>query len=189
MPPVHIPDDGRRQADGAALHALFVEVFGLHNALSHVMDHVHSLSDLTAAQHHILSIIHDHAPVTVPDIAFRLHTSRQHVQQVCNTLQDKGLVTFEANPRHKRSKLVAMTPAGREALLTSQRMEFEFIQEHLGHTAGASEAGTRQAAALLRALTTAVTEGISVVKSGESQAADVDAGEDAVLDPRQLVKE
>jgi len=53
-------------------------------------------------------------PMTVPDIARMRPVSRQHIQTLANEMADEGLVTFEENPRHKRSKLVAATPKGQK---------------------------------------------------------------------------
>lgn len=52
-------------------------------------------------------------PMTVPDIARMRPVSRQHIQALANEMAEEGLVEFTANPRHKRSKLVAATEKGR----------------------------------------------------------------------------
>src|SRR6266542_1186720 len=57
-----------------------------------------------------------HSPATVSDIARRLHLARQSVQRVADVLQREGLCTYRDNPRHRRAKLVELTPAGRSAL-------------------------------------------------------------------------
>ncbi|MHA3914183.1 MarR family winged helix-turn-helix transcriptional regulator [Halovulum sp. GXIMD14793] len=40
--------------------------------------------------------------------------SRQGFQRTANALQKEGLVSFEANPKHKRARLVMLTPKGRQ---------------------------------------------------------------------------
>src|SRR5262250_455867 len=51
-------------------------------------------------------------PLTVPQIAEMRPTSRQRMQRLADELAADGLVTFVDNPRHRRSKLVRLTPKG-----------------------------------------------------------------------------
>jgi DNA-binding MarR family transcriptional regulator len=51
-------------------------------------------------------------PLTVPQIAQMRPTSRQRMQRLANELAAEGLVEFVDNPRHRRSKLVRLTPKG-----------------------------------------------------------------------------
>ncbi|MGF1610430.1 MAG: MarR family winged helix-turn-helix transcriptional regulator [Kiloniellales bacterium] len=51
-------------------------------------------------------------PLTVPQIAQMRPTSRQRMQRLANELAAEGLVEFIDNPRHRRSKLVRLTPKG-----------------------------------------------------------------------------
>ena len=51
-------------------------------------------------------------PLTVPRIAQMRPTSRQRMQRLADELAAKGLVEFVENPRHRRSKLVRLTPEG-----------------------------------------------------------------------------
>ncbi len=50
---------------------------------------------------------------SVPEIARAYNVSRQHVQVSVNALTQKGLVTTEENPNHKRSPLIALSSKGR----------------------------------------------------------------------------
>lgn len=52
-------------------------------------------------------------PLTVPQIAQMRPTSRQRMQRLANELAAEGLVEFIDNPKHRRSKLVQLTPKGR----------------------------------------------------------------------------
>ena len=54
------------------------------------------------------------APRTVPKLARMRPMARQNMQKIVNEMADAGLVRFEDNPAHKRSRLVALTEAGRE---------------------------------------------------------------------------
>lgn len=51
-------------------------------------------------------------PLTVPRIARMRPTSRQRMQRLADELAAEGLVRFIDNPRHRRSKLVQLTPKG-----------------------------------------------------------------------------
>src|SRR5215211_1187761 len=51
-------------------------------------------------------------PLTVPQIAQMRPTSRQRMQRLADELADEGLVEFIDNPKHRRSKLVQLTPKG-----------------------------------------------------------------------------
>ena len=51
-------------------------------------------------------------PLTVPQIAQMRPTSRQRMQRLANELAAEGLVEFIDNPKHRRSKLVRLTPKG-----------------------------------------------------------------------------
>ncbi|GLS28298.1 DNA-binding transcriptional regulator, MarR family [Mesorhizobium albiziae] len=51
-------------------------------------------------------------PLTVPQIAQMRPTSRQRMQRLADQLAAEGLVEFIDNPKHRRSKLVQLTPKG-----------------------------------------------------------------------------
>src|SRR5712675_2967464 len=51
-------------------------------------------------------------PLTVPQIAETRPTSRQRMQRLADELATEGLVEFIDNPKHRRSKLVRLTPNG-----------------------------------------------------------------------------
>ena len=51
-------------------------------------------------------------PLTVPQIAQMRPTSRQRMQRLADDLAAEGLVKFIDNPKHRRSKLVQLTPKG-----------------------------------------------------------------------------
>jgi len=69
---------------------------------------------ITAADRAVLEFLHAEDSLSVPEIAARYEVSRQHVQVTVNRLRRLGLVDTVANPRHKRSPLVVLTPAGRQ---------------------------------------------------------------------------
>ena len=69
----------------------------------------------TLARWVILDAIED-GPATVAQIARRRGIARQAVQRVADLLVADGLAAYEANPRHRRAKLLRPTQRGREVL-------------------------------------------------------------------------
>ena len=59
-----------------------------------------------------LRMLKHEGPMTVPQVARRRGVSRQYILGMANKLSRAGLVTFEPNPQHRRSQLLALTPAG-----------------------------------------------------------------------------
>jgi len=51
-------------------------------------------------------------PLTVPQLAQMRPTSRQRMQRLANELAAERLVEFIDNPKHRRSRLVRLTPEG-----------------------------------------------------------------------------
>ncbi len=75
----------------------------------------------------VLEYLVRNGPTTVPDIARRRGVSRQHIQTLVNALGDGGLVVAEPNPAHRRSPLIALTPAGREHITAITTREQELV--------------------------------------------------------------
>jgi DNA-binding MarR family transcriptional regulator len=69
-------------------------------------------SGLTVRLRAVLEILARDDSLTVPDLARQLHIQRQYVQVMVNEALAAGLVEKRDNPRHKRSVLIALTPAG-----------------------------------------------------------------------------
>lgn len=51
-------------------------------------------------------------PATVPQLARLRPVARQRIQRLADEAAAEGLVAFQDNPAHKRSKLVCLTPKG-----------------------------------------------------------------------------
>lgn len=71
----------------------------------------------TQARWQIMSAVSE-GDWTVADAARRLGVSRQAVQRIADELVADGLAVYSPNPRHQRSPILRLTPAGRRALAT-----------------------------------------------------------------------
>jgi DNA-binding MarR family transcriptional regulator len=88
-----------------------VDVFRLNGLLIAVGDAMAEPSGQTTARWRVLAAIGD-APLTVAQIARAWWLTRQSVQRVADVLVKDGLAAYEANPSHRRAKLLRITPAG-----------------------------------------------------------------------------
>ncbi len=71
-------------------------------------------SSLSVADRAVMEFLYPDERLTVPAIASRYQVSRQHVQVTVNRLLERQLLQSVANPRHKRSPLIALTPDGQD---------------------------------------------------------------------------
>src|SRR5215510_9552300 len=88
-------------------------------------------------------------PLTVPQIAQMRPTSRQRMQRLADELAAEGLVSFIDNPRHRRSKLVQLTPKG-DARYREMNARLLVIASTMGVALG--EADIRKALEIVRQL-------------------------------------
>jgi DNA-binding MarR family transcriptional regulator len=88
-------------------------------------------------------------PLTVPQIAETRPTSRQRMQRLADELAADGLVAFVDNPKHRRSKLVQLTPKG-ETRYREWNTRFLTIGSAMG--ADLSEADIRKTTEVVRRL-------------------------------------
>jgi DNA-binding MarR family transcriptional regulator len=88
-------------------------------------------------------------PLTVPQIAQMRPTSRQRMQRLADELAAEGLVEFIDNPKHRRSRLVRLTPKGnaRYRALNARLLD---IASTMG--TGLSKADIRKTAEIVRRL-------------------------------------
>jgi DNA-binding MarR family transcriptional regulator len=88
-------------------------------------------------------------PLTVPQIAQMRPTSRQRMQRLADELAAEGLVEFIDNPKHRRSKLVRLTPKG-DARYRELNARFLSIASTL--SVALSEADIRKTSEIVRQL-------------------------------------
>ncbi len=97
-------------------------------------------------------------PLTVPQIAEMRPTSRQRMQRLADELAAEGLVKFIDNPKHRRSKLVHLTPKG-SARYREWNARFLAIASTMG--VGLSEADIYKTTEIVRRLSDDVKVGSS----------------------------
>jgi DNA-binding MarR family transcriptional regulator len=84
---------------------------------------------LAAADRAVLEFLYPDTELSVPDIATRYQVSRQHVQVTVNALLEDGFLESRPNPRHKRSRLFALTHVGRELFRKIRAAESELLEQ------------------------------------------------------------
>ena len=95
-------------------------------------------------------------PLTVPRIAQMRPTSRQRMQRLADELAAEELVEFIDNPKHRRSKLVRLTPKG---VVRYRKLNSRFLS--MASTVGValSEADIRKTTEIVRQLSDDVKAG------------------------------
>ena len=106
-----------RTPAGDALTDLVLPTFELNGEFLAAAEDITRPVGLTPAWWQVLGAT-AHEPLPVAEIARRvgLGLARQSVQRVADVLVERGWATYRDNPAHRRAKLLAPTPAGRQAV-------------------------------------------------------------------------
>ena len=108
---------------------LIVEVFRLNGLLLATADRLVSKFGLTGARWQVLgAIVKLGVPETTARLARNMGLTRQSVQRVVNEMVSEGMLAFEENPHHKRSKLVIMTPKGERAFERALELQGPWVK-------------------------------------------------------------
>ena len=106
-----------------------MEVFRLNGLLLATADRLVSKFGLTGARWQVLgAIVKLGVPETTARLARNMGLTRQSVQRVVNEMVSEGMLTFEENPHHKRSKLVIMTPKGERAFERALELQGPWVK-------------------------------------------------------------
>lgn len=100
---------------GDAFTALILEIFRVNRLLLEAGDDLTRPVGLSSARWQVLGVV-EHGPTPVANVARVMGLTRQSVQQTADSLVADGLLAYTENPHHRRAKLMALTPKGREAL-------------------------------------------------------------------------
>ena len=111
--------------DGVA--SLTAEIRAAFHDLASLADDLHAGEGVTASMRAVMEFIAENDPHTVPAIARAKSVSRQHIQQLADTLVSAGQCEYLPNPAHKRSPLLALTGKGRETYARIREREREIV--------------------------------------------------------------
>lgn len=102
-----------RTSAGDAVTGLVLPAFELNGEFLAAAETITAGHELTPARWQVLGAVLDE-PLPVAEIARRvgLGLARQSVQRTADLLAEQGWATWEANPRHRRARLLRATPAG-----------------------------------------------------------------------------
>jgi DNA-binding MarR family transcriptional regulator len=108
-----------RTPAGDAFSGLAFRVLRLAGILEAAGDALARPAGQSTARWQVLAAV-EGQPASVAGIARALGLARQSVQRVADALEAGGLVGYEDNPRHRRARLVRLTPEGRVVLAAIQ---------------------------------------------------------------------
>ena len=95
---------------------LVLSLFRLNGLLIAEGDDMTEALGLTSARWKVIGVIAlSNSGLTVPGIARVLGQSRQAVQRITDVMATDGLLSYQSNPKHKRSVLVLLTEEGKTA--------------------------------------------------------------------------
>ena len=112
-----------RTGQGEAAYRVLRGVRPLFQASARAVDEALRGTGLTTPLRAVLELLLDHGPMTVPQIAREFGVTRQSVQALVDAAGARGLVELSENPRHRRSRLVALTALGERTFTDLHRRE------------------------------------------------------------------
>ena len=122
---------------GSALYELLRQVRPLVLNSGRVVEASLRPQGLSVGMRAVLEVLAEHGAAAVPAIADRLDITRQGVQRHVNDLIELRYAETRSNPVHRRSVLIALTPAGSAVIGDVRRDE-------LRHLAAMAQDCTRQ---------------------------------------------
>jgi DNA-binding MarR family transcriptional regulator len=84
---------------------------------------LHADIGITASTRAVLEHLVEARATTVPEIAKAKNVTRQHIQQLTDSLVAAGFADYAENPAHKRSQLVRLTSEGRKTYAAIRECE------------------------------------------------------------------
>jgi DNA-binding MarR family transcriptional regulator len=118
----------KRTPAGVALTDLILDLFKVNGLILTAGDRLVARLGLTSARWQILgAMVAAERAQPVAWLARDMGANRQNVQRIINDLHKEGLVTFEANPHHRRAQLVVLTDKGKQAFDAAMRLQAPWI--------------------------------------------------------------
>ena len=140
-----------------AFSEVVIEVFRINGLALDAGDVLSGPAGLTSARWQVLgAVAMGGTPQPVAHIAGDLGLARQGVQRIVNELAEDGFLAFEDNPRHRRAKLVRLTPRGSETMTAVTSLQRPWVD---GLAAGLDPTRIAIAAEVLAALWNRLDQG------------------------------
>jgi DNA-binding MarR family transcriptional regulator len=114
---------------GDAFSDLNLETFRLNGRLLLAGDRLTKALGLTSARWQVMGTLRSAGENTVSQIARNMGLQRQSVQRTVDLLEKEGLVKLVSNPRHRRARLVALTPKGWTVIRKVVRLQAKWANE------------------------------------------------------------
>jgi DNA-binding MarR family transcriptional regulator len=127
---------------------------GLHR-VAEVSEELHAEEPVSVSMRAVLEFLLRNSDSSVPTIARSRHVSRQLIQLLVNALLEQELVELRDNPAHRRSPLIALTPAGEKLIRRMRSREARFFE---AMSRNLSEARIAAATRTLRAIRAELSE-------------------------------
>lgn len=140
------------------MSALAKTTFRLHGQLVAIGEVLARPSGMTGASWQVLAAVL-RCPLPVADVAREIGVTRQSVQRVADLLVAQGLADYQPNPRHRRAKLLTVTPAGRDAIRCIAPGHAAFAERLAGELGVAAMEDTLAAVRHLSEVLEALNEG------------------------------
>ncbi len=117
-------------SENQATNELIVEVFRLNGLLISTADKLVAKFGITGARWQVMgALVQTGGLETVSRLARDMGLTRQSVQRVVNEMAADGLLEFEENPHHKRSKLVRMSKRGEQVFSSALEIQLPWVKE------------------------------------------------------------
>src|SRR4051812_4351544 len=97
----------------------------LEQASGRAVEHELEGTGVTVPLRAVLELVLDRGSMTVPQIARDFGITRQSVQALVDNGASRGLIEFEDNPQHRRSRFVTATEQGKRTFTEVHRRELE----------------------------------------------------------------
>jgi DNA-binding MarR family transcriptional regulator len=118
----------KRSTEGTAATQVILSAFRTNGLLLAAGDRLAADQGLTSARWQVLGAIAlEDRPLTVPQIARRMGLTRQSVHVTVTRLVQDALIELVSNVDHRRSQLVSLTRAGREAYAAIDARQVEWV--------------------------------------------------------------
>jgi DNA-binding MarR family transcriptional regulator len=138
------PEDLR--SDAGLANALRSSVMRLARRLRQMRD---DAWDLTSNQLSAMSVLLNHGDLPMGELAALEKMQPPSMTRIVNGLEERGLVTRQADPHDRRSARVSLTGPGRQILLADRRRRDQWLAVRLAELEPAERDVLRHAVAIL----------------------------------------